>query len=249
MNLILLSDPDFITPNRVRLTDRRFNHIQDILKAEQSQSLSVGKINGLIGRGVVVSKTKGSIELEVKLDTKAPQALPLTLILALPRPPMLKRILFSAAMLGVKKIIILNFSRVEKSLWNSSSLKPQAIEEQLILGLEQAKDTVMPEVMLKKSFKPFVQDELPALIKGPQTGHSQLLRKQALVAHPNKTHIPSPLRGGPGRGEMILFIGPEGGIIDYEIDLLKSAGCQTIDLGPRILRTDNVLPYLIGKFF
>ena len=116
------------------------------------------------------------IELEVKLDRKPPEALPLTLILALPRPPMLKRILFSAAMLGVKKIIILNFNRVEKSLWNSSSLKPQAITEQLVLGLEQAKDTMMPEVILKKRFKPFVQDELPALIKG----------KLALVAHPDK---------------------------------------------------------------
>src|SRR5208283_3585485 len=104
------------------------------------------------------------------------EALPVTLILALPRPPMLKRILFSAAMLGVKKIIILNFNRVEKSLWNSSSLKPKAIEEQLVLGLEQAKDTVMPEVIIKKRFKPFVEDELPILIKG----------KSALVAHPDK---------------------------------------------------------------
>ena len=90
--------------------------------------LTVGKINGLMGQGTVVSQNKRSLELEVKLDRKPPEALPLTLILALPRPPMLKRILFSAAMLGVKKIIILNFNRVEKSLWNSSSLKPQAIK-------------------------------------------------------------------------------------------------------------------------
>ena len=111
--------------------------------------------------------------------------MPLTLILALPRPPMLKRILFSAAMLGIKKIIILNFNRVEKSLWNSSSLKPPAITEQLTLGLEQAKDTIMPEVILKKAFKPFVQDELPVLIKG----------KSALVAHPGGK-IP------PGQGNL-----------------------------------------------
>ena len=51
MNLILLFDSDFITPNRVRLTGRRFKHMQDILKAEQGQSLTVGKINGLMGTG------------------------------------------------------------------------------------------------------------------------------------------------------------------------------------------------------
>jgi RsmE family RNA methyltransferase len=216
MNLILLLPPDFITPTRVSLTGRRSKHIQEILKAQCGKTLTVGKINGLMGQGTILSfprkRESISIELEVRLDRKPPEPLPLTLILALPRPPMLKRILFSAAMLGVKKIIILNFNRVEKSLWNSSSLKPQAIEEQLILGLEQAKDTLMPEVIIKKGFKPFVQDELPALIKGPQTGHSvgltdtrsssQLLRRLALVAHPDK-NIPSPSWGGLGRGMKI----------------------------------------------
>ena len=249
MNLILLHDSDFITPNRVRLSGRRFTHIKDVLKAECAKTLTVGKINGLMGQGTVVSKKTDAIELEVKLDQNPPEALPLTLILALPRPPALKRILFSSAQLGVKKIIILNFNRVEKSLWNSSSLKPQAITEQLVLGLEQAKDTVMPEVILKKRFKPFVEDELPALIKGTI----------ALVAHPGGgsvipaeagiqlwNHCHSGESRNPGR-DIILVIGPEGGIIDYEIELLKAAGCQPIDLGPRILRTEYVLPYVVGR--
>jgi RsmE family RNA methyltransferase len=239
MNLILLSDSDFITSTRVRLSGRRLLHIQDILKAPCGKTLTVGKINGLMGQGTLVSKKTDCLELEVKLNQKPPEALPLALILGLPRPPMFKRILFSAAMLGVKKIIILNFNRVEKSLWNSSSLKPQAITEQLILGLEQAKDTVMPEVILKKRFKPFVEDELPALIQG----------KLALVAHPEKIGTSPNLNIGIGRRPYFLVIGPEGGIIDYEIELLKAAGCQTIDLGPRILRTESVLPYVVGRLF
>jgi len=240
MNLILLFDPDFISPHRVRLTGRRFTHIQEILKPKIGQKLTVGQINGLIGQGTLMSQKSDYLELEVKLDHQPPSALPLTLILAMARPPMLKRILFSAAMLGVKKIIILNFNRVEKSLWNSSALKPQAINEQLVLGLEQAKDTVMPEVILKKEFKPFVQDELPILIEG----------KQALVAHP-RGPSQHPVLGTfltPGVRK-VLIIGPEGGIIDYEIELLKTAGCQTLDLGPRILRTESVLPFVLGKLF
>jgi RsmE family RNA methyltransferase len=103
----------------------------------------------------------------------------------------------------------------------------------------------MPEVILKKGFKPFVQDELPDLIKGTL----------ALVAHPGpSTVIPAassviPAKAGIHNQPIILIIGPEGGIIDYEIELLKSTGCQTIDLGPRILRTESVLPYVIGKLF
>ena len=187
MNLILLFESDFVTPHRVRLTGRRFKHMQEVLKVRQNQSLTVGKINGLVGTGRLLDKESDAVELEVHLNQKPPQALPLTLILALPRPPMFKRILFSAAMLGIKKIIVLNFNRVEKSLWNSSSLKPQAMTEQLVLGLEQAKDTLMPEVILKKGFKPFVEDELPALIKG----------KLALVAHPGGDLCHSRESGNP----------------------------------------------------
>ena len=241
MNLILLFDADFISSSRVRLTGRRLEHMRDILKVRQGQSLTVGLVNGLVGTARLVHQEPDAVELEVNCDQKPPGALPLTLILALPRPPMLKRILFSAAMLGVKEIIILNFNRVEKSLWNSSALKPQAITEQLVLGLEQSKDTVMPEVILKKGFKPFVEDELPSLIKG----------KLALVAHPNKEPVQHPVlrNSTPGVGPVVLVIGPEGGISDYEIELLKSAGCQPIDLGPRILRTESVLPYVVGKLF
>ncbi len=243
MNLILLSSPDFISPSRVRLTGRRFDHIQDILKARKGQVLSVGRINGLMGQGTVAHKTKEALELDVTFSQKPPQALPLTLILALPRPPMLKRILFSAAMLGVKQIILLNFSRVEKSLWQSSALQAGAIKEQLILGLEQALDTVLPKVKLIKRFKPFVEDQLPALMKG----------KQALVAHPyhrlaegGETRAQDPMIGAMKK---VLIIGPEGGILDYEIGLLQKAGCQILDLGPRILRTDNVLPLIVGRLF
>jgi RsmE family RNA methyltransferase len=256
MNLILLFESDFVSPDRVRLTGRRFKHMQDILKVRQDQSLMVGKINGLVGTGRLLDKASDAVELEVHLNQKPPQELPLTLILALPRPPMLKRILFSAAMLGVKKIIILNFNRVEKSLWNSSALKPQAITEQLVLGLEQAKDTLMPEVILKKGFKPFVEDELPALIKGklalvahPDSGSTGPVLRVSPACSPKPALAGEPLPRPPVDKHILLVVGPEGGIIDYEIELLKAAGCQLIGLGPRILRTESVLPYVVGKLF
>ncbi|MDE2028700.1 MAG: 16S rRNA (uracil(1498)-N(3))-methyltransferase [Candidatus Omnitrophica bacterium] len=234
MNLILLNQDDFVAANSVVLSGRRFKHAQEVLKTDVGRQLTVGLVNGSMGRAEVLAKKADSLELAVALDQEPPPALALTLVLALQRPPMLKRMLFAAAMLGIKKIIILNFNRVEKSLWNSSALKPAAIEEQLVLGLEQAKDTVMPEVVLKKRFKPFVEDELPALVKG----------RLALVAHPGGGELPT----GVIR-PVILVIGPEGGILDFEIDLLESAGCRTVDLGQRILRTESVLPLVVGKLF
>lgn len=235
MNLILLFETDFVSSHQVRLTDRRFGHIQSIVKAKPGQTLVVGKINGLIGKGQITVFNKNFLEMDVTLEYQPPVPLDLILIMALARPPMLKRTLQCAASLGIKKIIILNFARVEKSLWQSSSLMPDAIQQQLVLGLQQAKDTMIPEVILKERFKPFVEDELPSLIKG----------KQALVAHPGQDEgLPKKVKGG-----VVLIIGPEGGLVDFEVELLKSKGVKAVNLGSRILRFENVLPFAVGKMF
>ncbi len=233
MNLILLFKEDFIAPNRVRLTDRRLTHAKEILRVEEGQTLTVGQVNGLIGKGTVAHISDDALELDVAFTQDPPPPLPSALIMALPRPNVLKRTLLCAASLGIKKIIVLNFNRVEKSLWNSSSLRPEAIKEHLVLGLEQGKDTVMPEVILKDRFKPFVEDELPNLMKGTLP----------LIAHPGG--------GQPclkaSQQPVTLVIGPEGGLVDYEVEKLQSLGFQPIDLGPRILRVETVVPYLIGQ--
>ena len=104
------------------------------------------------------------------------------------------------------------------------------------MGLEQAKDTVLPQVVLKKRFKPFLQDDLPSLIKG----------KQAFVAHPGqKAALPKMRRAQ----EAVLIIGPEGGLVDYELEGLKDIGVRPVHLGQRILRFENAIPYAIGKMF
>ncbi len=235
MNLILLFPPDFISFDRVRVTGRRFEHVRDIHRAQTGEALSVGVLNGQMGKGTITAMGDDALEMDVRLEADPPSPLPLTLIMALPRPNVLKRSLVCAASLGIKRMILLNFFRVERSLWNSSALRPEAVREHLILGLEQGKDTVLPQVDLREQFKPFVEDELPALVKGTL----------GLVAHPG-TGTPPPQNV---RGPVTLVIGPEGGLIDYEAEKLVSLGFQMADLGSRILRVETVLPYLVGKIF
>ncbi len=235
MNLILLFDTDFISADRVRVTGRRFEHVRDIHRAHAGEGLSVGVLNGQMGKGMITAIGDDAVEMDVRLEMDPPPALPLTLIMALPRPNVLKRSLVCAASLGIKRMILLNFFRVERSLWNSSALRPEMIREHLILGLEQGKDTVLPQVDIHERFKPFVEDQLPALAKGTL----------GLVAHPG-TGAPPPQNV---RGPVTLVIGPEGGLIDYEAEMLTSLGFQMADLGPRILRVETVLPYLVGKMF
>ena len=171
--------------------------------------------------------------MHVQLDQPAPDPLPLTLLLALPRPKMLKRILQATSALGVKTIYLMNSYRVDKSFWGSPLLQPDKLREQLALGLEQACDTLLPEVHLRPRFKPFVEDELPGIVEN----------STAYVAHPGATTA-CPRQGD---GRMTLAVGPEGGFIPYEVDKLQRCGFIPISLGARILRVETAVPVLLSR--
>lgn len=236
MNLILLSPGDFVKPKtRVRLDDRRYLHVRDIHRAKEGDELSVGLIGGRIGTGKIASLTDEAIEMDISLNLQPPAPLPVTLILALPRPNILKRTLQAASTMGVKKIFFIHSNRVEKSFWLSPVLKPEKIQEQLILGLEQGRDTVLPNVQLRKKFKPFCEDELPDLIRGTR----------ALVAHPEAVNECPRALSEP----VTLMIGPEGGLIPYEIEKLTAMGFTPVRLGNRILRVDTAVPALLARLF
>lgn len=234
MNLLLLK-PDQITQQTATVSGRQLEHLLVVQRVELGDSVRVGEINGLMGQGIIKTLSAEQATLEINLDTPPPPVTPLCLILALPRPKMLRRTLQSVTAMGVKKIYLVNSSRVEKSFWQSLFLQPEALEQQMILGLEQARDTLMPEIHLRKRFKPFVEDELGEIIKG----------SQALVAHP-LTEVPCPINCDSA---VTLAIGPEGGFIPYEVELLSSTGFGAVHLGPRILRVEVAVPALISRLF
>lgn len=235
MNIILLEPGDYVAPQRVVLKDRRCAHIREILDAAPGVSLRVGDVGGLMGTGEILRRDDRAIELRVELGEAPPPKLPLTLVLALPRPKMLRRIFRTTAELGVRELILLNTGKVEKSYWQSPALAPQTLRGYLLDGLQQARDTVLPEVRCARLFKPFVEDELPAIAAG----------SVGLVAHPG-VEQPCPVALNQN---CTLAIGPEGGFTPYEIDKLHRAGLQPVQLGRRILRVENALTGLVARLF
>ena len=235
MNLLLLEDDDFVAADRVQLSGRRLKHLLEVHRAEAGDSLRVGRLNGLMGTGQLLSLDDQRAELSLTLDQTPPSKLPLTLLLALPRPKMLRRVLQTVSTMGVPRLVLLNSYRVEKSFWQTPFLQPAAIREQLILGLEQARDTVLPEVLIEQRFKPFVEDRLPALAAG----------SLGLVGHPGD-YPPCPRAVEQA---VILAIGPEGGWIPYEVEKLREAGLQPVQLGERILRVETAVSALLARLF
>lgn len=235
MNLILFEPQDLLGSQRAQIDGRRLQHLIQTQQAEVGQILRAGLLNGQQGQAQLLSIDQQQATFELQLDSPPPAKLPLTLILALPRPKMLRRILQAIASMGVQRLVLVNSFRVEKSFWQTPFLQPQAIREQLILGLEQARDTVLPEVVLEKRFKPFVEDRLPAM-------SADSLK---LVAHPGAyPACPRQLTQ-----QTTLAIGPEGGWIDYEVQLLQQHGFNPVQLGERILRVETAVVALLARMF
>jgi len=233
VNLLLLFPADFIAPGRARLTDHRLQHLLAVKNIQLNDTLEVGLVNDKVGFARVLFIDKSRVDLQVHLHREAVAPLPVHLILALPRPKMLKRILQTISAMGVKQLTLIHSAKVEKSYWQTPWLEPDKLQQHLVLGLEQAKDTILPEVNCFQRFKPFVEDVLPELVVGTK----------ALVAHPGK----GDLCAVDTRQPVTLAIGPEGGFIDYEIEKFIQAGLIPCHLGERILRVENAIPVLLGR--
>jgi RsmE family RNA methyltransferase len=238
MNLVLLEDSDLTGDGRAVLRGARARHIQEVHRATIGHTLRVGLLGGMIGEGVVTALADDEVALAVQLFESPPSPLGLDLLLAMPRPKVLRRLLAAIATMGVKKLVLVNSARVEKSYFDSPLLAPAAIEEQLRLGLSQARDTILPKVSIEPRFRPFIEDRADACWPAPT---------RRVLAHPEAECDLWGLLPGPTRDPMVLAIGPEGGWVPFEVELLEAHGFHRFTAGPRVLRVDTAVPFLIGQ--
>lgn len=235
MNCLLI-EPEELggeSSGHVRIVGRRRKHAEEILRSRVGDTLRVGLIDGLMGEGRILHLDRETLELDVALTSAPPPKHALRLVLALPRPPVFRRLVTTIASLGVEELLVVGTARTEKSFWQSHVVSPADVRERLLLGLEQARDTRLPKVTMHRYFESLVDEVLPGEIVG----------RRALLAHPNATETCPHAPEEP----ITLFVGPEGGFVDFEVERLSGIGFETVGLGPRILRVEPVIPLLLGR--
>jgi RsmE family RNA methyltransferase len=235
MNRILFEPEELQPDGTVTLGDGRAAHIRQVLRAEAGQSVRTGWINGRAGTSRLLEVTEARVRLrpDHTQETPAPW---FDLLLAMPRPKVLKRLWSQLAALGVGRVVLLNAGKVEKCYFSSQWLDPVYYRPLLVEGLTQAGLTRLPEVLVRARFKPFVEDELDALFP-------QALR---LLAHPGPRGLPPQNETAGGAARPLLAVGPEGGWTDYEMKMLAARGFRLFSLGERLLRTDTACIALIA---
>lgn len=264
MNLVLLWQEELAAATAedgavlLPADDRRAKHITKVLKPEAGATIRVGALGSGAGRAAVELVEGGAVRLTPEPGiggagapglwslafTPSPPPPRVDLLLAMPRPKAMMRMWAQLAQLGVRRIILTNAHRVEKPYFSSQATDPAKYMPEIVDGLEQACCTHVPDVRVEMRFKPFVEDTLDSLFP-PDT-----LR---LLCHPGEgcqrvgeAIAAAQAAGGASPAGVLLAVGPEGGWVDFEIELLLARHFKLVSLGTRILCTDTATVSLIA---
>jgi RsmE family RNA methyltransferase len=235
VNLMLIEPDELTHDSIVRLSGARLRHLRDVLRVANGATLRVGLVDGPRGTAVIHSIDNNVVELGCTFEATAPARPAVDLVLALPRPKVMRRLFAQIAALGVGRIILTNAARVERDYFDAHILSPAVYRPLLIEGLQQAKDTRLPPVTIHRQFRILVEDDLKELI--PDGAR--------LVAEPGEAPSIERQTAASASDRIVLAIGPEGGWNEFELTLMKRHGFLPISLGTRTLRSDTACVALL----
>ena len=212
----------------------RAEHVLKVLHGEVGQILKTGEVDGPIGTGEITAIENGLVTVRLTHDAEA-LAPWVDLILAPPRPRVMKRLLPQLASLGVGRIVLVGAKKVEKDFWGATLLKEEIYRPLLIDGLMQAGTTALPTISTVRNFRKWLRDDLDG----------EFTTSNRIVAHPYGADSRPDCAEKSGR--LLLAVGPEGGWMDEEVALFEEKGFARYSLGPRILRTDTAVVALLSR--
>ncbi|MBT8494562.1 MAG: 16S rRNA (uracil(1498)-N(3))-methyltransferase [Deltaproteobacteria bacterium] len=222
MNLLLLR-PDELDGSVAELDERRSAHVRDVLGAEPGARLRAGVERGPTGEAEVLS-VHGAVQVRFEATGSAPVEPRVDLVLALPRPKVLSRIIEHAASFAVGRIDLINAWRVDKSYFDSPRAGSEALAAGARLGCEQGRHTWVPELTVHQRFMTWIET-LPASAE-----------RVRLVAHPGTGATVADCNYGARR--VVVAIGPEGGWIDRELATFERLSFDRVVLSSRVLRSE-----------
>ena len=236
MNLVLVEASEIGSRGLVTLMGSRAAHLINVLHISPGQDVRVGVLDGPRGIARVESIGADAVTLQCTLEGEPPARPSIDLLLAVPRPKVMRRLWAQIAALGAGQIILTNAEKVERHYFDTHILTPETYRPLLIEGLQQARDTRLPSVSIHRKFRILIEDELDTLFPSG-------LR---VVADPSASDALTDVVKAGGEERLLLAIGPEGGWNAFELGLLDAHGFQKAGMGPRTLRTDTACVALLA---
>lgn len=219
------------------ITGSDFNHIKNVLRMKQGDEFLVSE-SGMSSLCVLESFEGESVIAKISEENFQDTNLPVKIYLfqGLPKSDKMELIIQKAVELGADTIIPVEMNRcvvkLDDKKKKSKVQRWQSISES---AAKQSKRTVIPEINDVLSFRQAVE-------KAASLDHF-------LVPYENKEGMKATkdalnmIKSGDSVG---IFIGPEGGFDENEINATIAAGGKAISLGKRILRTETAAITAVG---
>lgn len=220
-----------ISENKVLLTDDDCHHFCNVLRAKVGDRIEVVADSKLF---ICEAKKFNPLVIEVieELNDNSELKCDVTLYYCLSKGDKNEFVIQKATELGAKKIVLVSSSRcvvkydnkdVDKKLTRFSKIAKEAAE--------QCHRLLVPEII-----GPYTVNEL-----------SKIAKEEALfVAYEEEAGKQNSFDIKGNEKNIGIFIGPEGGIDEKEVNTLRQNNFKCVSLGNRILRTETAAVYALS---
>ena len=226
---------DFINNDEAKILGDDVKHIYRVLRLEEGDKVIINNCAGEEFLGEISNITKQEVSLKIieKLNTNNESAVKIYLFQGLPKAQKMDLIVQKGTELGVLEFIPTITERVDVKL-KGEFKKLDRLNRIALEAAKQSKRSIIPTVTEPISFNDAI-DRMKSmdLVIVPYENAQNFGIKTLINKFRNENvDLSSIVKIG-------IFIGPEGGIEDFEIEKLKNEGAYIVTLGNRILRTET----------
>lgn len=225
------ADPSQIGEKEIVITGPDINHIRNVLRMRTGEEILIADGQGSEYRCLLREIREDEVRAEIcwKLDGSAELPSAVTLFQGLPKSDKMDFIVQKCVELGVSRIVPVSTRRTVVKL----DAKKEESRRKRWTGISEsaAKQSgrgVIPEISGVMSFR-------EALEEAEKFDVCLIPYERA----ENMAHTREVLGGIPSGSSIGIFIGPEGGFEEEEVEKAMAAGAKPITLGRRILRTET----------
>lgn len=210
----------------IHLNEEATHHVARVLRAKVGDELTLFNGQGGEFSAVIKEINKKTVTVEIKkfLPREVESSLQLCLAQGISRGEKMDYTIQKAVELGVQTIQPLFTERCNVKLDSDRKEKRLQHWRSIVIGAcEQSGRNRIPEVLETADFNKWCQ---------------QVTADWKFILAPNATKKLSELAIAKN-SSVVLLIGPEGGLSEKEINTAISHGFISLNLGPRILRTET----------
>lgn len=227
---IFYAPPNQIRGNQIELLGQEATHVSKVLRYREEDAITVVDGQGGWYEGIISRILRDSIQVTVQNFEKKPRCDP-RLALALGIIKKRDRLEFAvekAVELGASEIVLFRSEHTVKE-----NVRMDRLESTVLSAMKQSLRAYLPPVTVVPSLSNLIDKYKDAKL---------------LVAHEKKegeTGVPGVLKDS---GELVLFVGPEGGFSEDEITLLKNRDSEIVSLGSHRLRAETAVTAFLSQF-